>query len=141
MSVWNVKYCRVAAKLHCSHKPINSASTVRSTSPGRYSESFRMIPKRDRSPGWFSPFRCSEQSKVSAQTSALNTSDRRVFGGGNQLPGLYFQPHGTDLAAAFRRWLLIENCSHCSCDVLVQRLLGNLFFPSKEAEDFTQIKQ
>lgn len=68
--------------------------------------------------------------------SALNTSDRRVFGRENQLLCLYFQPHVTDLAAAFRLWLLIENCFFCCYDVLVRK---TLFFPT-EAQNFTQFQ-
>lgn len=54
----------------------------------------------------------------------IEHSKKSGFGQRNQLLCLYFQPHFTDLAAAFRLRLLVENGSHPSCDLSVQRRDG-----------------
>lgn len=52
------------------------------------------------------------------------------FGLQNQLLCLYFQPHVTELAAALRLRLLLEDCSYPSCDLQAQWRDdgGNLLF-------------
>lgn len=63
-------------------------------------------------------------SGFSEDVDIEHSKKRSGFGLKNRLLCLYFQPHVTDLAAAFRLRLLVENGSYPSCDLLVQRRGG-----------------